>query len=747
MEGGHSSVYIKFPKKDSQDDNLMIQNIELDYANRIYLSKNYNGKEFTEFSSKYLDDLMELKNEVINIDFLNNFNRTIYVDYDPNLIVQDSNYEIIRDGDMYKFKKEQNYIITKKLDIETGGGEIFFLKKKDSVNYDLPEELVLKVMGIAYPHNIKDYLSLEITKIIDGSDHESGYLDIQNNFTLLGRNKYETQKYNKNINYNPSSKLYGTNNISREDLKTEIYEKNDDSLYLSCKNDAFVTEIINNLLLSKILKSDGKFVKYHSYFITQVNGVYKQCILMDKMDGSIDWIFDNIFSKAFKEKDENKENVYTEFIDTIFTQIFPVLLKLKKKDYLFTHTDMKIENIFYRKVKNNNFLNFDDDNYITASSDGNKYCVVKKEKEKFLIVRENNGDEYIFFYYLADFDKSSISWKGIRFYHDFATSHEVAKLLINTQKMTNQSLLDFSNKNDENFFDFNRSSSLLETEVFAMRYHMFPFYLCFDFQSLVLSIFSHTKLQFQKIDIFFSKNITPIRYLFGNDDIENNENMSSHPMVTIFNIYKGNVYGGNFGNLLLASVKNPGISSFLNILPDKINEKFNMGIDIENKTDLSKIIIPTSPIYHKIIIGYPFLPRNINKQIQNYFLSYLNLSISKITEFNNDTVQKYKELNIENIKFTDVKLYEVYYNGNKSIDEKLFIVKTNRYRVGQIPRASHGALYEYDGPLNQDDTVKQIAIMLNKNVQTEITGGNLNTYPYKDIYEFNKINYLSLKKK
>jgi hypothetical protein len=140
-------------------------------------------------------------------------------------------------------------------------------------------------------------------------------------------------------NYNPIDKTtfnklnFNSQNLEKEFIKTNIPE---DYLYLSCRNNDAINDYIINLILQKInetIPDKINFVKYDNLFVTQINGVYKYCIIMDQLDSSLDSYLEDI--------NGIKINDYGELY-RIFNKIETDLNVLKDKKYLFTHTDMKM---------------------------------------------------------------------------------------------------------------------------------------------------------------------------------------------------------------------------------------------------------------------------------------------------------------------------------------------------------------------------------------------------------------------
>ena len=304
---------------------------------------------------------------------------------------------------------------------------------------------------------------------------------------------------------------------------------------------------------------------------------------------------------------KNKENddEYKNEIDKMLNEINKTLTIFKTNENMFTHTDMKLENIFYRNIK----------------------------KDDTSIFKSLKNDSYTTKYFIADFDKSSITYNGIRFYNDLKQTSSLS--IFSSQAMgtgmttqtvlTNNLIFEKHKKIDsylESSFSFGRTLAVsdkitIPTETLALRYVAWPFYIAFDCQSLLLSLCallpSHYKTikddvnSFKKY--FTDKHRDLINFLFDSN-IAN--------FINIMDIYTNYVwsrtdsdsnYDGDFTKLL-----------FPLMIQDSKSEILKFGI--LNTQELYGFFLKETPIIHenkisdiillskqnKLILGLPFRP-------------------------------------------------------------------------------------------------------------------------------------------
>jgi hypothetical protein len=271
---------------------------------KILLAEDYS--ELENQNENYLRVLTNLlkkseDNLTINLDFINNFYREIYYD-------NDGTFEIKYEKDNMKinasFVKPNKYEIMKMFIQAHGNSSILFIKNKDS-----QKEYVFKVYNNINVDitELKNYLSLQIIHIMDKTDW-----NFQNNYVQLTKEQFNVLNFND---------------------ETELIKTQNGNLYIACRNNDAINDYIINLILQQINKEKNlnlNFVKYHNLFVTKINGNYKYCIIMDKLDGDLKNYFDMNKENNDKMKLENIFNIFSDFENQ--------LNKVKTSEYLFTHT-------------------------------------------------------------------------------------------------------------------------------------------------------------------------------------------------------------------------------------------------------------------------------------------------------------------------------------------------------------------------------------------------------------------------
>ena len=538
--------HIKFNlQNDKNKLNLILNN---DYNN--------NNTQFKEYSN-LLKKLLTYENNVINFDFINNFFRYIYYDVKDQFSIK----KILNNNkNEYEWLNNNNnnnkYNIINSFDSKHGNTSILFLENKNKIDF--------KVLKIFNNININinqldDYLSLEIIKIFDNANDMSKIQSFQNNYFEISMKEFNKINFNKIDNF--------------------INEQNtNNKLYLCSKNNDAINDFIINIIIQQICEDNNKninYVKYDNLFVTKINNEYKYCIIMEKLDGQL-----NNLENEFSKKD---------FCNDILYKTIDNLNLLKNKNYLFSHTDMKVENIFYKK--------------------------------------ENKIFSSLYNFYLADFDKSSISYKCIRFYNIgknidnkntyFFDNHTI---ISNDNKYTISRLY----KNFQNKINFYTNFPYIEAEQMYMRYNYIPYYMSFDIITLILSL-SYYKL----FDI--NTNIIQ-KYIFDDNDDNENKNKNIYKFnnlrIAYYNFNK-NLHG-NFGELLNIYYNysnNDNKVTFLN----NINN-----LEIINYDFINCLILSDN---NKIILSNSFKPNYFKVNDNNYYFSNLNNLEdinSIIIEYSND---------------------------------------------------------------------------------------------------------------
>jgi hypothetical protein len=655
LHGGAGSIVLQwcdqpeFIKVNAENDKMLQLNLlhtHDKYQHNVY---------YTE-----LTNLLEYKKYEVNMDFISNFYKHIYYDISQKYAID------LRNKSQSWLTPTENilYDITSSYVNPTHQNTtIVFLKSKSTST-----EKVIKIFtNIDCDINkIREFLPLEISHISKKSRNIIAQFNYLHYVNLDTFNKFN---FNQKKNY--------------------IHEVSEDKskIYLSCRNADPVNEYIINLIIgfiNKNLDSPIKYVHYDNLFVTTVyndkypNGKQCWCLLMDKVDGSIDSIIK-----------KNKNNILPNETILDYLQQAEALLKpLKTADYLFTHTDMKLENLFYKK--------------------------------------NGSGNSAKIELYLADLDKSSITFKGIRFYNDLNESPSVKIAGISFDPVQGYAVAlkgdDYINKsyplrkvastNNETYeYRLSRigrvnSPGDIEFEAFYMRYNNQPFYTSFDIISLWLSILHFRRDKGAIIDFEGIKSSEILANFLT-------KYMTKDTINLLTDFYSGLElnYGGNFGLLLKPIFDRE--QSQLNHLKflqhyDSTEPKLIKGLylTLNNKLALSLPFVPTSITVKDKITS--FKPNKAATESHELYKSNTN---SYITEF---------------IKALDEKnILTITYSGDYSVDaekgSKLallfhskppsYIVKTNRY-------STIGYYYEWDYMLRDIDLPKVIKLFENLSTGT-----------------------------
>lgn len=671
-----------------------------DNIKNIIISTEYNkSKEQFHDYKKMLDQLLVHSNGLINLDFINLFHRKIYYDLTKKFSIvlnKLKDRDTGRPTDTIDIEKVidkpefNNYKLSNVYTQTHGNTTILFLENKK----DETDKKVLKIFNnINIDINaIKDYLSLEITRI-------------NNNPVLIG------EKFQKNYNHISYDDFQTFNfNMQNHFIKTQNHiQDNIDYLYLSCKNNDAINDYIINIIIQKIDDNDDcekiNFVKYHNLFVTEVivDGVsnWRYCIIMDHFDGTLK----NYISKIIARLNPGQKQ---KLLNYICEETEKQLDKIKDPRYLFTHTDMKTENIFYRK---------------------------------------NDEDELKPYIYIADFDKSSISFKNIRFYNDITQSSNQLNRFINTDGIlgtlfktdtysTNNSIkrsINFYYKNDhkyrlsKNFINITEAISdtlLIEFNQLYMRYNNTPYYISFDMVSLILSLFN-TKIISQ-----YEKNTIIEKYIHKNS--VNNLFTTYHDLADDMN--------GDFGLLLkplfynFQSIRNTFIfiQSYNKIKYDHLAIEYLYLSTKNNKIGLS---LPYKPITVKAFSSGP---------TTFYRIDHNDTEIQDKIKLksNNQFYIKFKD----NIKDNNIIIdYNIDWDSTAatSFNRPKFIIKTNRYS-SIIKLASR--IFEYEEFIIDKDNynLNNIYNLYNKINESDISFDNKLDKNFDIIHDIRKLLELKL---
>ena len=335
-----------------------------------------------------------------------------------------------------------------------------------------------------------------------------------------------SKKSNRSINIQHID--YVKNVPTKSSELTEIQDKS--YIYIASSYDDFINEYIQQFIMKTVLIKfdEKKKTKYKDNIMNFYNAMvipveenrtvnYYGCLIMEKVDGNM---------RDFLQLEEDKitDNIKINQLRKCITDINDVLKILKNPNNCFCHTDLKLENVFYKKLPNNKYK-----------------------------------------YILADYDKSSITFNKIRFYNNGFESKYF--------KSYDKTFIGYGYEIDKKSKTYkitrpriSKSSTLaskIEGEQFFLRYNPFPTILKFDINMFVISIY------FNSLHIFsflkdnainknanntLKKNRTKLINLsnkFSNLDIEKIKQLRTQYSISIKSEYSK--YNGNFGLLLFYS--------------------------------------------------------------------------------------------------------------------------------------------------------------------------------------------------
>ena len=674
--------------------------INLENKNNLFNnSPEYNPQNFKYFN--WLDKLLnyDIDKKKIDLNFINKFNTNIFIDTNDD-------FKIIIDAGNARFAKFANWkyrIVDTKI---TKNVIILFLEHNE-------QRKVLKICINTHPvkcDEIYEHIDLEVTRIKE--PHQDVVVEEMGvGFTvslvdhLVGTPNYNeiNRDYYNKLNFNKQTK--------------HIHDQLGGDILLSCRNNNAINDYIINLILQQIQKSNDKLkmVKYDNIFITNINYNGKQnkyyCILMDETEGS--------FEKYLEEHPENGKEIAYD----VLQNMEQLLAIVKTPEYLFTHTDMKIENVFYN------------------------------------INPQDQSIEYL----LADFDKSSIYYHGIRFYNDFRKNPNTATassildpgsagrnifidgILSNEKKFNDfyfanvdnvgyYQLARFARKHDSSF----GSARLgIEFEQMYMRYGITQFYTSFDCVSLIFSLMDYEYKSGIKLlasdkdrdrdrdrDIYINKTTNLYKFFL--------KYMNAPTIVLAGDVYKQSGSSkGDFGMLIGKIFLNETASQM--VFKNIINTYDYVHIDNLYITPVHKRVAITPFFYYSIT----------NKPIESLLQAFTNNCIFTIDK--KQTTELYQSLNALNyglfinsniiIKYTG----DYCTRGNTIMGTTLtnpIIIMTNRYNA--ITNLRSKIVKEYDEPFRDTDKMTET----NNEIMATILGVFTNEKKNKN--QFTKKNIKSI---
>jgi hypothetical protein len=192
QKGGLSSLTIE---KDNRDYLDIQANAK---KHMILLAENQHDvlrkiKESKQGISDKLDNLLKWVNKGINIDFINDFYNLLPYDLED----ENAKYNMYLSMTRGKFDHEEKMAYRIKGEgIVSGGGDIYFLEKKEGINDGLPDELVLKVFTDEELNNISSYLPINFYKILSDNPKGSNILNLLSRYSKIGSDSFDARNYN-----------------------------------------------------------------------------------------------------------------------------------------------------------------------------------------------------------------------------------------------------------------------------------------------------------------------------------------------------------------------------------------------------------------------------------------------------------------------------------------------------------------------------------------------------------------------
>ena len=309
------------------------------------------------------------------------------------------------------------------------------LEKEFDLNqlYPTGEEFGRGKVGVTYKLGIRNqpnrYLILKEIKNVEFRD----YLSMSVNVFTDEKNEPQQTELNP-----------GEKEVSEKE-KIEFYWKyfpfvstNGDHLLLGARSDNFSNQTAISSILNQILGAfnNRNFVyQYDAFFCSNKDDPKKvdgYSILELATDGDLSIYFDR------------KGLITTIEVDDLLTQILTPMRILSSTDYFFVHGDLKAKNVF-----------------VSRKSDGSPL------------------------FQLADFDKSSITWNGVRFYNIGRFGIEKIRGLIERIKQIYPDRFRITIDGDQDVYYQIPEKGINEL---AIRHSPIPFYSSYDLYTFFLSL-------------------------------------------------------------------------------------------------------------------------------------------------------------------------------------------------------------------------------------------------------------------
>ena len=262
----------------------------------------------------------------------------------------------------------------------------------------------------------------------------------------------------------------------------------------SFRSDDFANQTILHMLLDIILSAydNNNFVKQIDAFICNGTALYRGIPAGYNGYNITERAYSGDLSIFF----EREPSITTALIDEILDQIFWTLRILQQKEYYFIHSDLKAKNIF-----------------------------VSGTAERRI-------------YKIADYDKASITWRGVRFYNRRILAEFAGKLTTSiSSRFYTPSSSDITTslrsitivRGNDNVYYYNVSKDPYIS--IATRHTNIPFYFTYDIASFLWSLVMEPSVYLWYRNTSDSRFHFAIRFIFGT-------NQSQILSTVLDNIYK-----------------------------------------------------------------------------------------------------------------------------------------------------------------------------------------------------------------
>lgn len=262
-----------------------------------------------------------------------------------------------------------------------------------------------------------------------------GLKDSDEEFVLKGL-KMKTIKQYLSVKIFPRTKSTDVMNIGNRvnSWNTQMGEK-----IIAIQGDGFTNQTCIHMVLNLLLQDNPNYVYQYDAFYCETNkGLYGYNIMELANQGSL---YDYLFTR--------QEEVGEAFILDILRQVFGPLAKLKQSRYSFMHADLKPKNIF---------------------------------------VNDFQGKST---YKIADYDKSSIYWNGVRFYNGDKDYTQYTQYISRGYPVADdEDSQDITWSYYDLFSKITKKSGVPLLQMYTMHYP-YGFFASYDFYTFMFTLLMH----------------------------------------------------------------------------------------------------------------------------------------------------------------------------------------------------------------------------------------------------------------